>query len=85
MKEIKYVITDSQGIHARPAGLLVKECSKYASEITIKKGTNSGNAKRIFSIMALAAKKNEEITITADGPDEDEAIKAIEVFLKENL
>jgi phosphotransferase system HPr (HPr) family protein len=35
--------------------------------------------------MALAAKKNEEITITADGPDEDEAIKAIEVFLKENL
>ncbi len=85
MKEIKYVITDNEGIHARPAGLLVKECSKYASEITIKKGANSGNAKRIFSIMALAAKKNEEITITADGPDEEEAIKAIEAFLKENL
>ena len=39
MKQFNYTITDEQGIHARPAGILVKEVKKYASKITIKKGT----------------------------------------------
>ena len=55
MKEIKYVITDREGIHARPAGLLVKEANKYASSITLSKGSQSGDAKRIFAVMGLAA------------------------------
>ena len=67
MKEFKYVITDELGIHARPAGLLVKE------------------AARIFGIMGLAAKKGDEIVLTADGTDEADAIAAIEEFLKANL
>ena len=82
MKEIKYVITDREGIHARPAGLLVKEANKYSSSITISK---SGDAKRIFAVMGLAAKQGEEITVTAEGSDEQEAITAIEGFLQANL
>ncbi|MCX7714772.1 MAG: HPr family phosphocarrier protein [Clostridia bacterium] len=85
MKEFKYVITDKDGIHARPAGMLVKECMKFSSDITIKKGTNSGDAKRIFAVMGLAAKKGEEITITAEGADEEQAIETIKNFLVENL
>ena len=38
MKEFSYVITDSEGIHARPAGLLVKEAAKFQSDIKLKKG-----------------------------------------------
>ena len=38
MKEFKYVITDELGIHARPAGLFVKEAAKFQSDIKIKKG-----------------------------------------------
>ncbi len=85
MKEIKYVITDREGIHARPAGLLVKEANKYASSITLSKGSQSGDAKRIFAVMGLAAKQGEEITVTAEGSDEQEAITAMEGFLQANL
>ena len=85
MKEFKYVITDPEGIHARPAGLLVKKAASYASTIMIGKGEKSADAKRIFGIMGLAAKKDDEIVLTADGADEADAIAAIEEFLKANL
>ena len=85
MKEFTYIITDREGIHARPAGMLVKECSRFKSAITIKKGDKSGDAKRIFAVMGLAAKKDEAITITADGEDEVPAIEAVEAFLKANM
>ena len=85
MKEFKYVITDELGIHARPAGLLVKEAAKFQSDIKIKKGEKEADAKRIFGIMGLAAKKDDEIVLTADGADEADAIAVIEEFLKANL
>jgi len=85
MREFKYVITDDAGIHARPAGLLVKEVSKFQSDVKIKKGEKEVDAKRLFGIMGLAAKKGDEIIMTADGADETEAIAAIEEFLKANL
>jgi phosphocarrier protein len=85
MKEFSYVITDPEGIHARPAGLLVKEANKFASSITIKKGSKTADAKRIFGVMGLIAKKDETIQIIADGTDEAEAISALEAFVKENL
>ena len=85
MKEFSYVITDELGIHARPAGMLVKEAGKFQSDIKIKKGEKTADAKRIFGIMGLAAKKGDEITITADGVDEAEAVAAMEEFLKANL
>lgn len=85
MKEFKYVITDELGIHARPAGLLVKEAGQFQADIKIKKGEKEADAKRIFGIMGLAAKKGDEIVLTADGTDEAEAIAAIEEFLKANL
>lgn len=85
MKEFDYIITDPEGIHARPAGLLVKEAGKFQSNIQLKKGDKAGDAKRIFAVMALAAKKGETISVTAEGEDEAEAIAAMEAFLKENL
>lgn len=85
MKEFIYVIADPQGIHARPAGALIKECAKFASKITISKGEKSGDAKRIFAVMGLGAKAGEEIKITAEGEDEAAAVEALEAFLKANL
>ena len=64
MKHFTYVITDEAGIHARPAGLLVKEAAKFASSTTIAKGAKKGDLKRIFGVMALGVKKGEEITVT---------------------
>jgi len=72
MKEFKYVVTDAQGIHARPAGILVKAIAKKTSDIKIKKAgdTREVNAKSI---------------ITAEGEDEEEAIAEIQKVLEENL
>lgn len=85
MKEFTYVITDQAGIHARPAGLLVKQTQPYASEVTIVKGDEKGNAKSMLSVMGLGAKHGEELTVQAEGPDEDVVITELEDFFKNNL
>lgn len=85
MRKLKYVITDPEGIHARPAGELVKAVKDFQSAITISKDGKSADAKRIIGIMGLAVKKDQEITVTAEGEDEASAIAAIDTFLKKNL
>lgn len=85
MKEFNYVITDAQGIHARPAGLLVKEAAKFSSRVTITKDGKEVDAKKLLALMGLGAKQGVEITVKAEGEDEDAAIEAISTFLKENL
>ena len=85
MKELCYIIKDPEGIHARPAGLLVKLATGFSSVITIQKEEKTADAKRIFAIMGLGVKQGQQIIVTAQGADEDKAIKEIELFLKENL
>ena len=85
MKTITYTIKDELGIHARPAGALVKEASKYKSTIVLSKNDKTADLKKIFSLMGLNVKYNDTITVTASGEDENEAITAIEDFLKNNL
>lgn len=85
MKEFRYIITDALGIHARPAGLLVKLSSTFESNITIKKEEKEVDAKRVIGLMGLGVKKGAEIIVKADGVDELAAIVALEEFFKENL
>ena len=85
MKEFKYVITDPEGIHARPAGILVKQAAGYQSTVKIAKGEKSADAKRIFGVMGLGVKTGEEITITVVGAVEDTAAAELETFFNENL
>ena len=85
MKEIKYVITDELGLHARPAGQLVKAASGFKCDVKVTVNDNTVDAKRIMGVMRLAAKKGNEMTITCDGADEETAAAALEAFLKENL
>lgn len=85
MKEFTFTVADPQGIHARPAGLLVKEAQKYESSIIITKGAKTGDAKKIFAVMALGVKQGETITVAVDGTDETTAAEAMEAFFKENF
>ena len=85
MKEFSYVITDPEGIHARPAGEFVKAAKSFESSVMIAKDGKQVDAKRIFGVMGLAAKQGHEVTITVEGPDEDKAAAELEAFLKENL
>lgn len=85
MEKFHYIIKDELGIHARPAGLLVKEAGKYQSVIKIRKGEKEADAKRIFGIMGLGCKCADEIEVTAQGTDEKEAIQGMEAFFREQL
>ncbi len=85
MKNFTYTITDELGIHARPAGLLVKEAAKFSSKITINGNGKSADLKRLLAVMSLGIKKGAQVEITAEGDDEDAAAAAIEEFFKSNL
>ena len=85
MKEFKHVIQDPMGLHARPAGMLVKACAGYASKITLTAPTGTADAKRLMGIMRLAAKQGMELTITVDGADEEKAAAELQAFLAANL
>ena len=85
MKEFEFVVTDPQGIHARPAGLLVKEAKKFESNSSVFKGARKGDLKKIFTIMALGVKQGETIKVQVEGADEEQAASAVEAFLKENF
>jgi len=85
MKTIKYVITDELGIHARPAGIIVKLVKAYKSKILIGRPEKMVDATKIIGIMSLCMKQGDEIHITVEGEDESEAATAIETLLEENL
>ncbi len=81
-QEVVTVLSDA-GIHARPAGDIVKVAGTFSSTVTLKKGDKEAQAKRLISILGLGAKKGEEITITAEGDDEAEALEAIKKVILE--
>jgi phosphocarrier protein len=85
MKSFDYVIKDELGIHARPAGMLVKEAKKFQSAVTISHNEQSAQATKLMSIMALGVKQGDTVTISAEGADEDVAITALETFMGGNL
>ena len=90
MKTFEYTITDPVGIHARPAGLLVKAVKEHASKVTITKknpdGTEkSADAKKLLALMNLGIKQGDSVTVSVDGEDEDDTFEAISRFMSENL
>ena len=85
MKTFNYTIKDELGIHARPAGLLVKEAKKFQSKITLEGNGKSAEATKLMAMMSMGIKQGHELTVMAEGPDEDAAIAAMEEFLNNNL
>lgn len=76
------VITNSLGIHARPASLLAQEAGKFKSDILLIKGGIEINAKSIMGIMMLAAEKGTKLTLSITGVDENDAHKALKKVFK---
>ena len=85
MKEFKYVITDEVGIHARPAGLLVKAVKATGSTVMIIKGDKSAKATSLTKLMGLGVVKGDEVTVQIEGPDEEAAAATLEEFFKANF
>ena len=86
MKEFTYTIKDAIGIHARPAGNLVKLIKDLDSTVTIEKeGKPAVNGTALMKLMGLGVKCGETIKFTVDGGNEDASVKAIEEFMNANL
>lgn len=85
MKTFTYTIKDEIGIHARPAGILVKEAKKYESKIIIKKDSKSADATKLMAVMGLGVKCGQTVEIEVSGNDETAAFKGIKMFFENNL
>ena len=87
MKKINYTVVAEAGIHARPAGLLVKQAASFKSVIKLLNEENGKEAdlKRLMAVMALGVKQGNSVVVTVEGEDEDEACTVLESLLKENF
>lgn len=85
MTSFVYRIKDPNGLHARPAGLLVREAMKYSSDIGIEKGAVKADLKKLFSVMGMGVKCGDEVKITIDGADEEKAEKELFEYIKEHM
>ena len=87
MYTLEHAVTDLMGLHARPAGILVKKAAAFKSSITVKnvETGKTADAKRIMGVMSLGVKHGNKIELIIEGEDQDTAKAELEVFLKENL
>jgi phosphocarrier protein HPr len=85
VREKKFTITDETGIHARPATLLVNKAGQYESQIDLHYNGKAVNLKSIMGVMSLGVPKGAEITVTAEGNDEEQALEGIADTIKEHL
>jgi len=85
MVNFKYIITDPIGIHARPAGKLVKIANEFKSLILVEKDGKKADARKLFALITLGVKQNHEVLVSAEGEDEESALSALKDFFKANL
>lgn len=85
MIQFNYVITDEVGLHARPAGLLVKKAKETGAKITVSGNGKSADATKLMAIMGMGIKKGMEVQVTVEGDNEEAVAADMEAFFKENL
>jgi phosphoenolpyruvate-protein phosphotransferase/dihydroxyacetone kinase phosphotransfer subunit len=80
VSEITLTLFNEMGLHARPAALFVQVASKFQSNVQVRNLTRGGhavNAKSMFGVLSLGAEKGHQITISASGPDAEEALATL--------
>jgi len=77
MPDLRLTVIDPSGLHARPAARFVQAASRFASRIAIQYDGREADAKSLIALLGLTIRPSSEITLTADGPDADEALSAL--------
>lgn len=70
-------IQNKTGLHARPANLFVSTAKKFKSDIYVEKDSKKANAKSIITILTLGAVQNSQVTVSAEGIDEEQAVNEL--------
>ncbi len=81
MKRIEATIVNRLGLHARPSAALTQTATRFRSEVWLTKGARRVNGKSIMGVMMLAAARGATLVVEADGPDEDEALAALQALI----
>lgn len=85
MKNTDITIQHEAGLHARPAALFVKTAGGFKSTINVTYGAKTVNAKSIVQVLGLGARQGATISLSAEGPDETEAIEALTGLIQRNF
>lgn len=86
MKKFDFKFEGGFGLHARPAGVLVKTAQGFESNITvIKKDGNRASAKGLFALLGLKVEGGDIVTVEAEGPDEEKAVESIKALFENNF
>lgn len=85
MKEFTYTIRDENGIHARPAGMIVKKAREFESTLLLTGNGKSAELTKLMALMSLGVKCGDTITVSADGADEKNAIESMQSLFHQYL
>ncbi len=87
MLEKQFVVHDPLGLHARPAGVIIKEAQRYQSEITltVQSSGKSASAKGLFALLGLEVRQGDTLTLKTDGVDEEKALAGVGAVIEERL
>ena len=73
-------ITNKRGLHARATAKIVEASARFQSHITVRKDGDAVDGRSIMGLMMLAASRGTEVEVCAQGPDAEEALKAIQAL-----
>ena len=85
MIQFEYAITDPNGLHARPAGLLVKKAQEYENDLTVECNGRSANLKKLLAVMGLGIRCGDTMTVRVGGKDAEACATELRSFLRANL
>lgn len=86
MAQFKYVVTDPVGIHARPAGQLVKEIKGYDSTVTLTNEAGKvADGKKLMQIMGLGIKQGQTVIVDVEGGDAEGNAAKLQAFFEANF
>lgn len=77
MTKQKVIVKNESGLHLRPAGILCRTAMLYKSHITLGHNDTTSNAKSVLSVLGAGIKTGDELEITCEGEDEQEAMEAM--------
>ena len=85
MLKQKVTVKNQTGLHLRPAGILCRTAMLYKSHISLKPGDTTANAKSVLSVLGAGVKTGDELEITCEGMDEQEAMEAMVKLFESGL
>lgn len=85
MKEVKLILANKLGLHARPAAEFTKAASKFKCKVTVEGNGKTADAKSIILMMSMGVKPGQELTIRADGVDENECIQLLSELIENRV